>query len=85
MANQKKKTLPPQHQNRQPGFEYVMDPRPVFDKPKAAKNLKGKRRSSRAETAGSAAPYPFYSRRKALMWSSFTLMSIRMPKRRSNM
>lgn len=40
MANQKKKTLPPQHQNRQPGFEYVMDPRPVFDKPKAAKNLK---------------------------------------------
>ncbi|MFZ7774843.1 SDR family oxidoreductase [Bacillus velezensis] len=42
MANQKKKTLPPQHQNRQPGFEYVMDPRPVFDKPKAAKKLEGK-------------------------------------------
>jgi len=42
LANQKKKTLPPQHQNRQPGFEYVMDPRPVFDKPKAAKKLEGK-------------------------------------------
>lgn len=42
MANQKKKTLPPRHQNRQPGFEYVMDPRPVFDKPKAAKKLEGK-------------------------------------------
>lgn len=42
MANQKKKTLPPQHQNRQPGFEYVMHPRPVFDKPKAAKKLEGK-------------------------------------------
>ncbi|MEQ5998069.1 SDR family oxidoreductase [Bacillus velezensis] len=42
MANQKKKTLPPQHQNRQPGFEYVMDPRPIFDKPKAVKKLEGK-------------------------------------------
>ena len=85
MANQKKKTLPPQHQNRQPGFEYVMDPRPVFDKPKAAKNLKEKLRLLRAGTAESDAPYPFCSRRKAQMWSSFTLMSIRMPKRRSNM
>ncbi|MGG1103469.1 SDR family oxidoreductase [Bacillus subtilis] len=42
MANQKKKTLPPQHQNQQPGFEYLMDPRPVFDKPKKAKKLEGK-------------------------------------------
>ncbi|MFP7319533.1 SDR family oxidoreductase [Bacillus spizizenii] len=42
MANQKKKTLPPQHQNQQPGFEYLMDPRPVFDKPKRAKKLEGK-------------------------------------------
>ncbi|WP_041517781.1 SDR family oxidoreductase [Bacillus subtilis] len=42
MANQKKKTLPPQHQNQQPGFEYPMDPRPVFDKPKKAKKLEGK-------------------------------------------
>ncbi|MCY9374252.1 MULTISPECIES: SDR family oxidoreductase [Bacillus] len=42
MANQKKKTLPPQHQNQQPGFEYLMDPRPVFDKPKIAKKLEGK-------------------------------------------
>lgn len=42
MANQKKKTLPPQHQNQQPGFEYLMDPRPVFDKLKKAKKLEGK-------------------------------------------
>ncbi|MCG3229971.1 SDR family oxidoreductase [Bacillus subtilis] len=42
MANQKKKTLPSQHQNQQPGFEYLMDPRPVFDKPKKAKKLEGK-------------------------------------------
>ncbi|MCY8978282.1 SDR family oxidoreductase [Bacillus halotolerans] len=42
MANEKKKTLPPQHQNQQPGFEYLMDPRPVFDKPKKAKKLAGK-------------------------------------------
>lgn len=42
MANPKKKTLPPQHQNQQPGFEYLMDPRPVFDKPKKAKKLEGK-------------------------------------------
>ncbi|MEK5210844.1 SDR family oxidoreductase [Bacillus sp. FSL R5-0603] len=42
MANQKKKTLPPQHQNQQPGFEYLMDPRPVFNKPKKAKKLEGK-------------------------------------------
>jgi len=42
LANQKKKTLPPQHQNQQPGFEYLMDPRPVFDKPKKAKKLEGK-------------------------------------------
>lgn len=42
MANQKKKTLPPQQQNQQPGFEYLMDPRPVFDKPKKAKKLEGK-------------------------------------------
>ncbi|WP_409509590.1 SDR family oxidoreductase [Bacillus spizizenii] len=42
MANQKKKTLPPQHQNQQPGFEYLMDPRPVFDKPKKVKKLEGK-------------------------------------------
>ncbi|MGQ5175692.1 SDR family oxidoreductase [Bacillus halotolerans] len=38
----KKKTLPPQHQDQQPGFEYLMDPRPVFDKPKKAKKLAGK-------------------------------------------
>ncbi|MCK8100198.1 SDR family oxidoreductase [Bacillus sp. 2CMS4F] len=42
MANEKKKTLPPQHQDQQPGFEYLMDPRPVFDKPMKAKKLAGK-------------------------------------------
>ncbi|WIL37092.1 SDR family oxidoreductase [Bacillus stercoris] len=42
MGESKKKTLPPQHQNQQPGFEYLMDPRPVFDKPKKAKKLEGK-------------------------------------------
>lgn len=26
-------TFPPQHQNRQPGFEYIMDPRPIYDNP----------------------------------------------------
>ncbi len=36
--------FPPQHQNRQPGFEYVMRPRPIFDNPnyKAAGKLKDK-------------------------------------------
>ncbi|MEC1605181.1 SDR family oxidoreductase [Bacillus halotolerans] len=42
MANEKKKTLPPQHQDQQPGFEYLMDPSPVFDKPMKAKKLAGK-------------------------------------------
>lgn len=26
-------TFPPQHQTRQPGFEYLMIPRPVYDNP----------------------------------------------------
>ncbi|WP_312094694.1 SDR family oxidoreductase [Niallia sp.] len=26
-------TFPPQHQTRQPGFEYLMDPLPIFDNP----------------------------------------------------
>ncbi len=36
--------FPPQHQDRQPGFEYVMQPRPIFDNPnyKAAGKLKEK-------------------------------------------
>lgn len=42
----KKVTLsfPPQHQDRQPGLEYLMNPRPIFDNPgyKAGGKLKGK-------------------------------------------
>ncbi len=36
--------FPEQHQNRQPGMEYVMDPKPIFDNPnyKAAGKLEGK-------------------------------------------
>lgn len=36
--------FPPQHQNRQPGFEYLMNPLPVFDNPnyKACGKLEGK-------------------------------------------
>ena len=36
--------FPPQHQNRQPGMEYVMTPKPIFDNPnyRASGKLKGK-------------------------------------------
>lgn len=36
--------FPPQHQNRQPGFEYVMVPRPISENPnyKGSNKLKGK-------------------------------------------
>ncbi|NPC92110.1 SDR family oxidoreductase [Bacillus sp. WMMC1349] len=42
MSKQPKKVLPPQHQTHQPGLEYLMNPRPVFDKPKMGKKLAGK-------------------------------------------
>lgn len=37
-------TFPPQHQDRQPGFEYVMNPRPIAENPYAtyAQKLKDK-------------------------------------------
>lgn len=37
-------TFPPQHQDRQPGLEYLMDPKPIFDNPyyKGSGKLKGK-------------------------------------------
>jgi hypothetical protein len=37
-------TFPPQHQNRQPGIERLMDPLPIFDNPGYTGNgkLKGK-------------------------------------------
>ncbi|MEK5160934.1 SDR family oxidoreductase [Paenibacillus sp. FSL R5-0527] len=37
-------TFPPQHQNRMPGFEYLMVPRPIFDYPgyKGSGKLQGK-------------------------------------------
>lgn len=37
-------TFPPQHQDRQPGFEYIMNPRPIAENPYAtyAKRLKDK-------------------------------------------
>ena len=36
--------FPPQHQNQQPGFEYLMTPLPIFDNPnyKASGKLAGK-------------------------------------------
>ncbi len=42
--NQKKPTFPPQHQNRQPGVETEMNPRPIFQNPeyKASGKLAGK-------------------------------------------
>ncbi|WP_462408951.1 SDR family oxidoreductase [Neobacillus sp. Marseille-QA0830] len=42
--NQKKQSFPPQHQNRQPGIESEMNPRPLSDGPayKAAGKLAGK-------------------------------------------
>lgn len=43
--NQKKPTFPPQHQNKQPGIESEMNPRPVFEQPqyKASGKLAGKK------------------------------------------
>ncbi len=35
-------SFPPQHQNRQPGFEYVMTPKPVSECGKSCKKLAGK-------------------------------------------
>lgn len=35
-------SFPPQHQNRQPGFEYVMNPRPVSERAKPCRRLEGK-------------------------------------------
>ncbi len=35
-------SFPPQHQNRQPGFEYVMNPRPVSERTKPCHRLEGK-------------------------------------------
>ncbi|WP_338449412.1 SDR family oxidoreductase [Niallia oryzisoli] len=42
--NQKKPTFPPQHQNRKPGFETEMNPRPISQSPeyKASGKLAGK-------------------------------------------
>lgn len=43
-SNQKKQTFPPQHQNRQPGVETEMNPRPIFQSPeyKTGGKLSGK-------------------------------------------
>ena len=35
-------TFPPQHQDRQPSFEYVMEPKPVSECGKACRKLEGK-------------------------------------------
>ena len=35
-------TFPPQHQDRQPGFEYVMEPKPVSECGKVCRKLEGK-------------------------------------------
>lgn len=34
--------FPPQHQNRQPGFEYIMNPKPVSSREKCCRKLEGK-------------------------------------------
>lgn len=36
------KSFPPQHQDRQPGFEYIMDPTPISECPARRKKLEGK-------------------------------------------
>ncbi len=33
-------TFPPQHQNRQPGFEYLLDPRPISENPESLGSCK---------------------------------------------
>ncbi len=35
-------SFPPQHQDRQPGFEYVMNPRPISQRPKSNRKLENK-------------------------------------------
>lgn len=35
--------FPPQHQNRQPGLEYIMEPRPVAERPQPRRKLEGKK------------------------------------------
>lgn len=44
MQNQQKKTFPPQHQDKQPGLEYMMNPLPIFDREsyKGSGKLEGK-------------------------------------------
>ena len=35
-------TFPPQHQSRQPGFEYIMNPRPISERSTTGRKLEGK-------------------------------------------
>lgn len=35
-------SFPPQHQNRQPGLEYVMEPQPISERPQRRRKLEGK-------------------------------------------
>lgn len=35
-------SFPPQHQDRQPGLEYVMNPRPVSERKRCGRRLEGK-------------------------------------------
>ena len=35
-------SFPPQHQDRQPGFEYVMNPKPISERPKLKRKLENK-------------------------------------------
>ena len=40
--NKADKAFPPQHQNRQPGFEYVMNPQPISECGRTCRKLEGK-------------------------------------------
>ena len=40
--NKNDEAFPPQHQNRQPGFEYVMNPQPVSECGKMCRKLEHK-------------------------------------------
>ncbi len=50
--------FPPQHQDRQPGMEYLMVPRPIFDNPDyiGSGKLRGKIAMITVEIAGLAVP-----------------------------
>lgn len=63
-----KQTMPPQHQNEQPGIESKMNPQPEFERAsyKAAGKLTGKVAIITGGTAGLDVPWPSPMPRKGL-------------------